>query len=432
MSSRWFGPKRASVCPSTDERFHVSRPTTSVLLTLALLPWLALVAYAAVRVRLPRPLPASPCPRPGAGRSVSIVVPARNEVGNIERCVRSLAASNYPDFEVLVVDDQSDDGTAGAAGAVEAHRARRIRVLTGAPLPEGWFGKPWACLQGARVAEGDLLLFTDADTVHAPELLGRAVAALEEDEADALSLAGRQLMETFWERLLQPQFFALLALRYPDRREPLPRRRWLGAIANGQYILVERGVYEALGGHRVVAGEVVEDLRLAQELVRAGRRLTLRSAEDALATRMYRSLSEVVEGWGKNLYAASQQAVPGWLRPWIAGLSLTAGGVLWLLPPLVVLAAALSSWSGVPVPNLVVVWSLAASAVSVLFWMAASARLGVPAAYGVLYPLSASVAGYIFTRSWIRGSRVRWKGRQYRVAPTSAPSGPSAPGGGPG
>lgn len=397
----------------------------------ALSPWLVLLAYVALRVRLPMPLPGR-VPDPAALRSapgvrgadgtggppslpsVSVIVPARNEADKIQACVRSLAASSYPDFELLVVDDMSEDDTAERAGAVGAGNARSLRVLDGEPLPPGWFGKPWACSQGARAATGRILLFTDADTVHEPSLLGRAVRGLLEDEADALSLAGRQVMATFWERVLQPQFFTLLVLRYPNRTTPLPRRRWLGAIANGQYVMVRREVYDAVGGHAAVAGEVVEDLRLAQELVRNGCRLTIRGAEDGLSTRMYRSLREVVEGWGKNLFTASRQAVPTWLRAVIAPLSLVAAAGLWLVPPAVLVGwggAVVLGWGGFS-PALGT-WSASATALSLAFWTGAAIRSGIPAGYGCLYPLGAAMASYIYVRSWLRGSRVRWKGRRY-------------------
>ena len=156
---------------------------------------------------------------------------------NIGRLLASLARTEYPDFEVLVVDDESEDRTAAMVEEADTGRARAIRLIRGKPLPEGWFGKPWACYQGAREARGDLLLFTDADTVHSPDLLARAVAALTLGEAHVFSLVGRQVMGSFWERLLQPQFFILLAFRFPRTGTPRRPARWRHAIANGQYLL---------------------------------------------------------------------------------------------------------------------------------------------------------------------------------------------------
>ena len=157
-------------------------------------------------------------------------------------------------------------------------------------------GQAWACRQGADVATGEVLLFTDADTVHGPDLLGRAVAAMEEDEADVVTVAGRQLMESFWERLVQPQVFLTMVFRFYDAEKTIRSGRWRNAIANGQFLMFKRGTYDAIGGHASVKDEVVEDLALAQSVMRLGHRLSLRLGETAFATRMYRSLGELVSG----------------------------------------------------------------------------------------------------------------------------------------
>jgi chlorobactene glucosyltransferase len=330
----------------------------------------------------------------------------------VERVLGSLTASDHPDFEVLLVDDRSGDATGELARALPRGNARRLEVVSGEELPEGWIGKPWACAQGARYARGDLLIFTDADTVHGPELLTRAVAGLEEDGADALTVIGRQIMGGFWERLVQPQVFASMLLRYPDQRRPLPPRRWRGAIANGQYLLFRRAAYDAIGGHAAVAGEVVEDLKLAQRLVRAGLTLSVRRAEDALGTRMYRSLAELVAGWSKNILLGGLATVPpGPLRALMPGAAVAAGLGLWILPPVGLLAALLGAGG-----SALLVWSGLVTGIGTLFWAAVAARAGAPPLYGALYPLGAAVTTWIFLRAWIRGPRVSWKGREYRVA----------------
>lgn len=364
----------------------------------------------ALGIRFPRPL----APAPGAGPPpslprVSIVVPARNEEHNIGRCLAGLTAQDYPDFEVLVVDDRSEDGTAAVVRAHPAGNARRLEVVEGRPLPPGWFGKPWACRQGSDASTGELVLFTDADTVHAPDLLARAVAALREDRADALSLVGRQLMESFWERVVQPQVFSLIALRYPRLDRPVDGGRWRDAVANGQYILLSREALDRLGGHEAVRGEVVEDIRLAQELVRAGGRITVRGAEDVFGTRMYRNLRELVEGWTKNLATGARQAAPAGLSSLaLPGLLVHLVG-MWLVPPLV-LAAAVAGLTG---PGLLL-WAGAATGMSAVLWMAGSVRMGAPVLYGLAYPLGAAVTAFMIVRSWVRGSRrIEWKGRRY-------------------
>ncbi|HSW30666.1 MAG TPA: glycosyltransferase family 2 protein [Longimicrobiales bacterium] len=369
------------------------------------LPWAAVLAFLLLRVRLPREIPAGP---PARTPFVSVVVPARDEAVNIASCVASLTASTYPDFEVVVVDDRSCDGTGALARAMGPGNARALRVLDGSELPEGWLGKPWACSQGAGGATGELLLFTDADTVHGPDLLARAVAALEEDRADLLTLTGRQLMGSFWERLVQPQIFLMMIFRFHDIGGPVEGRRWRDAIANGQFLLFRRDAYDALGGHAAVKHEVAEDLAMAQRVVRQGRRLSVRMAETAFATRMYRSLGELVAGWSKNLVMGGMTTVPPRLRPLTGpAMALTAAG-LWLAPPVAMAAAALGAGG----PG-VLLWSAAATILSALLWVLFTARMGAPPAYGLLYPLGAAVGMWIFLRSWVQGRSVEWKGRKY-------------------
>jgi chlorobactene glucosyltransferase len=377
------------------------------------LPWALLALLFFALVRLPRALaPAGdaaarlPVPAP----LVSVIVPARNEAHNVGRVLASVNASRYPRFEVVLVDDRSEDGTGALAREVERGRAERLEVLQGAPLPEGWLGKPWACAQGVRRARGDYLLFTDADTVHDPDLLGRAMAAFAEDAADVVTVLGRQVMASFWERTVQPHVFVMLMSRFPGSWTMLPPRRWRDAIANGQFLLFRRDAYDAFGGHEAVRDEVVEDLRIAQLLVKGGWRLSMRGAEDALATRMYRGLSEIVAGWSKNVALGALHTVPPWLRPVLLPAAVAYGAAVWLAPALV-LAAALLGAAG----PAWLVWSATAVAVSALFWGAVGARMGVPFLYGLVYPLGAAVGVWIVLRSWVRGTRVEWKGREYRV-----------------
>ncbi|MDA0329693.1 MAG: glycosyltransferase family 2 protein [Gemmatimonadetes bacterium] len=380
------------------------------------LPWLGILVFLLFVVRVPRELPSGD--RADADRPfVSIIVPARNESINIENCLTSLTASTYPAFEVIVVDDRSEDGTADIARSVSHGYARDLRVVAGADLPEGWLGKPWACHQGALVARGDLLLFTDADTTHGPPLLSRAVAGMDEEGADLLTIVGRQLMETFWERLVQPQIFLVMLFRFPNFEKSVRNKRWRDAIANGQFLLYQREAYDALGGHEAVRDQVVEDLALAQITKREGRRLRMRSAEADFATRMYRSLGELVAGWSKNLVLGGLQSVPAPLRPIVAPASLVAGVGLWLVPPFALLVASLGWAGGLAGP--VFLWSIAVCAVSALAFALFTSKMGAPAAYGLLYPLGAAVGTYIFLRSWIRGRNVEWKGRRYRVRPLS-------------
>ncbi|HET9948538.1 MAG TPA: glycosyltransferase family 2 protein [Longimicrobiales bacterium] len=396
---------------------------TLVVLTL---PWLWVIALVLLAARLPRELPEAPASRahPRGAPLVSVIVPARNEAANIERCVRSLAASRYAPFEVIVVDDRSEDDTARIVRGLDRGAAESLRLVEGAELPGGWLGKPWACAQGAAVARGSLLLFTDADTTHGPELLPRAVAALAEERADLLTVVGRQRMETFWERLVQPQIFMVMLLRFPRVERSVRNASWRDALANGQFMLFGREAYAAVGGHGAVKADVVEDLGLAQRVKRAGLALRIRSAEGDLETRMYRSLGELVAGWTKNIVTGGLRSVPAWTRPAVPAIAFGSGVVLWLLPPAALTGALLAALSGGTAPPLLpalLAWSAALTAASALFWAVFTRRMGAPAAYGLLYPLGAAVAAWIFLRSWVRGRRIEWKGRRYVLPPVADP-----------
>jgi chlorobactene glucosyltransferase len=240
------------------------------------------------------------------------------------------------------------------------------------------------------------------------------VAAIREDGAQALTLVGRQLLGSFWEYLVQPQMFILLALRYPNLRRVFGEDTWGDAIANGQYILIARDAYEAVGGHEAVRDEVVEDMRMAQAICRGGHRLTVRRAEDDFATRMYRSLPDLVQGWGKNVYVGSRQSVGGrssWLAPLAPAGMIAALLFLWVAP----ITGLLLSMIGV-LPAAVVPWGLTTYGLSTLFWIGAHYRFQAPLAFAPLHPLGALVVVGIVIRSWRGGGRVRWKGREYQVS----------------
>ncbi|HYC31205.1 MAG TPA: glycosyltransferase family 2 protein, partial [Gemmatimonadales bacterium] len=223
------------------------------------LPWLVPFAGLA-RLAVNRPnLSDTP---PAEGGLVSVVIPARNEERTIDTVVRSVLRSAYAPLEVLVVDDRSTDATADIVRGLAAGDDR-LRLLEGAPLPGGWYGKPWACHQGAVAARGELLLFTDADTRHEPELIGRAVGALRRERADLVTVSPYQRCDSFWERVVMPQIWILLGFRYHPAAVNRARSE-RDVIANGQFILMPRASYDAIGTHAAVRREVAEDLALAQ------------------------------------------------------------------------------------------------------------------------------------------------------------------------
>ncbi|MDQ3209411.1 MAG: glycosyltransferase family 2 protein, partial [Gemmatimonadota bacterium] len=365
-----------------------------------LLPFLSLP-------RLARRTPSLINARPESGRLVSVVIPARNESSTIRTVLGSILATAYHPIELLVVDDRSTDDT---GAIVETFGDPRLRLIRGEELPEGWYGKPWACYQGYRAARGEILLFTDADTRHAPGLLGRAVGTLIDERAGLVTVAPLQRCVTFWERVVMPQIWFLLALRYPPGAVNRARRE-RDVIANGQFILTTRQAYEAAGTHAAVRHEVAEDLALAQAFLRQGLKLHFAFAERLMETRMYLGLSHLVEGWSKNIYLGGRRSFPH--EPVLRALvpvMLIVAMLAWLLPPAVLLASVVDSGQAAFTPA-----ALLATALSAAFWMLISHGMQIPAWYGLAYPVGAVMALYIILRStWRGGRRVEWRGRIYR------------------
>jgi chlorobactene glucosyltransferase len=365
-----------------------------------LLPFLTLPRLARRKPNL------SDAPR-ADGILVSIVVPARNEAANIPTVVRSLLGSTYRPFELIVVDDQSTDGTAERVRALESDS--RVRLVNGSELPEGWFGKPWACVQGYREARGEILLFTDADTKHHPELLGHAVGAMLAEKADLLTISPLQRCVTFWERIVMPQIWFLLALRYSPRsvnRARKPR----DVIANGQFILTSRRAYVAAGTHEAVKHEVAEDLALAQTYLRKGLKLHFALAERLMETRMYQGLRHLIEGWSKNIYLGGRRSFPDEpIQRALVPLMLSIALMFWIAPPALLLASLVdrSLGSFQAAAEMAIVFSA-------VFWVMICGGMRIPPFYGLGYPLGALMGMYIALRSTWRGPRkVAWRGRVY-------------------
>ncbi len=340
------------------------------------------------------------------GPLVSVIIPARNESRTIATAVTSVLGSAYRNVEVIVVDDRSTDGTADVVAQLGSTVATRL--VHGAPLPPGWYGKPWACLQGYRESRGAILLFTDADTRHQPMLLPHALGALEAGKGELITVAPHLRCVTFWERVVMPQIWALLGFRFhPDMVNRARNPRDL--IANGQFILMRREDYEAVGTHEAVRHAVAEDLELAQRAHASGRRIWFAFARSLMETRMYHDLAHLIEGWSKNIYLGGRQSFADepLLRALVAPALLLAIG-FWMVPVLALAAALVGAW-----PALVAPAAIAAGA-GLLYWAAVSATMRIPAWYGLLAPVGGAVALGIVMRSiWRGGRRVEWKGRTY-------------------
>ncbi|HVC48076.1 MAG TPA: glycosyltransferase [Terracidiphilus sp.] len=348
-------------------------------------------------------------PEPEPLLELSVIVPARNEEASLGACLASIAAQSDGtfalgrDWELVVVDDHSTDRTAEIARGFAG-----VTVLQADKLEPGWTGKTNAVWTAARMARGRWLLFTDADTVHEPGSLRRAIHEAMRHEVGMLSYSPRQLVSGLWQRTLMPLVFSELALAYPPAKVSDPNQRV--AAANGQFVLVEREAYRRIGGHRAVADKVLEDVELAFLAKRRRVGLRFRYADDALATRMYRTTGAMIEGWTKNLALLFRNALA--TAMWKA-LDLV---LLVVLPVLT-----MELWSArFAVHSLQ--W-LGAGWVLLLLWLrtlfrfyARVAKSNFPLLDCALAPVGLPLFVWLLYRSWFQHrvfKRVSWKGRVY-------------------
>jgi glycosyltransferase involved in cell wall biosynthesis len=232
--------------------------------------------------------------------TVSVIVPARNEEASLGACLQSLVVQRGVQSgvaeEIIVVDDHSTDRTREIALSFPGDQ---VRVIEAGPVPAGWTGKNNAVTAGSKAARGEWLLFTDADTVHLPGSLARSLEEAKRHGAALLSYSPEQTVETFWEKAIMPVIFAELAASFRPSQVSDPKSS--AAAANGQFILISREAYDAVGGHAAIAGTLLEDVALARAVKHSGRKIFFRYGADAVRTRMYRSFAQLREGWTKNL-----------------------------------------------------------------------------------------------------------------------------------
>jgi chlorobactene glucosyltransferase len=345
---------------------------------------------------------------------VSVIVPARNEARNIQRCLTALLEQAYPRFELIVVDDRSTDETprllADLVRQVSPGSDIRLQVLSGTELPADWAGKPHALFQGVAAARGDWLCFVDADTFARPQLLASALAAAEQWQADLLTLLTDQDLGTFWEKVILPLVFTALAFGFPADRVNNPGKT--DAIANGQFILIRSKVYQAVGGHQAVRARIDEDRALAELVKRSGYRLVVADGRQLVHTRMYTSLPEIWEGWTKNIFLGLRDRLWLLLLGAVIGLLGALALPFWLILGIGWLALG-GGWAALLVTGQsLLVWSY------LLIQRARAARaMNISPWYAVTLPLGALLfTAMMFTSAFkvISGVGVSWKGRTYR------------------
>ncbi len=260
----------------------------------------SLIVFFAILLKNFIDLKSLPKASPANYPKVSVMVPARNEEANIAACIMSLLDQNYPNYEVLVLNDHSEDKTPKILNELQLQYPQ-LKILTGKDLPEDWLGKCWACHQLSQEASGDLLLFTDADTRHKLHSITRSVSALQQNQADMLTLIPYQELGSFWERVIVPLIhFSVLC--YLPIKFIWRRKSSAFVFANGQFMLFTRKMYETINGHESVKNALVEDVWLCKAVKRAGGKPMVFRAIDEMSCRMYRNFKDTYEGFSKNLF----------------------------------------------------------------------------------------------------------------------------------
>ncbi len=347
------------------------------------------------------------CPqsKPTGSLAVSICIPARNEELNIGECIKAALAVDWPELEVLVVDDRSEDRTREMA-LQAANGDARLRIVEGVEPPTGWAGKPWACYRAAKESRGAWLVFVDADVRLHPKSIQAIVETVQTNELSMLSLFGTWIVEGFWERTLIPAVGWLIRGavdldKVNDISQP-------DAFANGQCIAIQRAAYFGVEGHKSVRAQVLEDVRFAEVVKRNGMAVQVRPAPWAFRVRLYRSLGEIVNGYTKNLYE-------GLGRSPVAGF----GAALFLfvcalLPFLLAVIGgfgyAFLGWRLLSLSQVLWLWGIVG--LQTLFRYRQERRDGRSGHFALAHPLANVLLIWILLRSTTKVS-VAWKGRTF-------------------
>jgi len=344
-------------------------------------------------------------PLPEPAPLVSVLVPARNEERNIGACLASLAAQDYPNLEILVLDDDSSDATATIVETM-ARNDGRIRLLRGQPLQPGWHGKAWACHQLAQAARGQWLLFADADTRHRPDSVSSALAMVRGRNLDLLSLIPDMGLKGFWERVMMsviPLVFVGCVPHFVFTRTRQP----VLAGAIGPFMLFRRETYERFGGHEAVRSDIVEDVFIARWVKRVGGRIALADGVDTLRVDFYNGFRETWNGLSKSAFAALDYSLVGTLA------AITAFLALFLWPYALVYQAWRTGLTdlahfSLPLTQIILAW--------VAMWFI-DGRFAIPRRYAMLVGLTVIMAALFCLNSIassLFGAGTVWKGRAYQ------------------
>lgn len=238
-----------------------------------------------------------------SGELVSVLIPARNEQDNIDRCIRSILSQTYSNIEILVYDDSSSDKTNSIVTRISGED-KRVKIINGKSLPDGWRGKNFACWNLSKDAVGSYFLFIDADVILEKESVSSALYEIQKKNADMLSVFPKQIILSIGEKAVVPFMNWLLLSFLPVKLVSSPKYKSF-AGANGQFILWKKDTYEKSGGHSAVKNEIVEDIETARYLKKSGYKILLLMSNDLVSCRMYSGFREAISGFSKNIFPAS-------------------------------------------------------------------------------------------------------------------------------
>lgn len=344
---------------------------------------------------------------------VSICIPARNETKNINRCAQSALDQQYPNVDVFVLDDQSTDNTAQKLQSLQSDYPDQLTVIPGQPKPADWLGKAWACHQLAEVSTGEIIIFIDADTRLAPNTTARTVRTMGRDVVDLVTLWPNQKLGTFWEKTVIPLvYFGLLTLlpsryvyRTPKWIPSVLRKKMapLFAAACGQFMAFKRPSYHAIGGHKSVKNNIVEDVALAKNIKKNGFAMNMYDGTDSISCRMYFSGQALWEGFRKNFLAGFDHNIPLFVGMGLLHLVV-------FIVPLIALPFILA-WGSTKMLTL----CLVAIIPTLIQRLVIDARFGWKKRYGLLHCLGVSwfqILGVQVLLDYFNEHSAKWKERE--------------------
>ncbi len=340
-------------------------------------------------------------PAPPSWPRCSVLVPARNEEANVGRCAGSLLAQDYPDFQVIVLDDNSADRTWEILQELAARDARLI-LIKGKPLPDDWLGKHWACSQLAEAADGELLVFVDADTYHETGMLRGAASAMIAENTCLISALPQQAVASWSELLSIPAFYLGMLCGVPLELTRLQRNPLLFAIL-GQFLVFRRDAYDAAGGYAAVRHNVVDDIAIGRRVHAMGLKYKLLDGGGLVSCRMYRNFDQTWKGLTKSTFATFN------FDPYFITLMYILVLIFYVSPP-IVLGIGLAQPQ---IPLEITAMAGIAVLLNIVLWTISNVRFHFPLYVVLIYPFSAIFMTVVAFSSMIltMQGKALWKGR---------------------